>query len=463
MPWCKKTATDFKDCLSQIIDFATKAFEAGAATPGSNAGDGIVYGQSASENSVVETWTLECTTGGDLIFTGTTAPGTADTYVQTGTNDGKPTYTTATRAVWWSTANTRWYNTTLAEIGTPPVTAGFELVTASNIGTWTAIGTSTGSPISAASTDGSDGSAVFSVTGSVSGVKATATCGAPYSIAEFSFILLSGTVDFMAGDTFTVGVVASTALWSVNDSDLVSSQQYVLLQGVGGGSDEIFVGFRTQSDAAAYFNMEVSGFTGYVGTSTYDAQPGKGSMYACMSNVSFEFYMFMTGRSIKVVPVIGTVYEHMYAGWFLPNATVSQYGYPLFIGGSTDDLNQLVGGTEDDHTSYWAGFSDEYSSLLYNGVAYVEINEFNPKNYGNFSSLVSALDGARVTYPATLLQTATDTVFGDLEGVEYVTNGDSALTVEDVINAQDTGYIIFQDVFRTGTTNVAAFDLIGDA
>lgn len=65
MAWCKRTATDYKDCIDQIRQFTQKEFAAGAVTAGGgNTGDGEIFGQSSSEHSVAETWTLACTTLG---------------------------------------------------------------------------------------------------------------------------------------------------------------------------------------------------------------------------------------------------------------------------------------------------------------------------------------------------------------------------------------------------------------
>lgn len=55
---------DYKDFLDTLRQFTQKAFKAGSVTAGTNTGDGTIYGASASENSVAETWTITCTTGG---------------------------------------------------------------------------------------------------------------------------------------------------------------------------------------------------------------------------------------------------------------------------------------------------------------------------------------------------------------------------------------------------------------
>lgn len=126
MAWKKGTATDFLDFIDKIESFCTKTLFAGTVSAGGgNTGDGIVYGASATDDSVAETWTLTCTTGGG------------------------------------------------------------------------------------------NGVAIFSVSGSVSGAQANATCGEPYSIAETSFTILGGAADFVATDSFTFAVASGTAEYTV--------------------------------------------------------------------------------------------------------------------------------------------------------------------------------------------------------------------------------------------------------
>lgn len=71
MAWTQRIATDYKDCLAQVRAFTQKEFTAGVVTPGGgNTGDGVVYGVSASETSVAETWTLAATSATTFSVTG---------------------------------------------------------------------------------------------------------------------------------------------------------------------------------------------------------------------------------------------------------------------------------------------------------------------------------------------------------------------------------------------------------
>lgn len=56
--------TAHKVLIEEIEAFVTKSLYAGTVTPGANTGDGLLVGQSATENSVAETITVTCTAGG---------------------------------------------------------------------------------------------------------------------------------------------------------------------------------------------------------------------------------------------------------------------------------------------------------------------------------------------------------------------------------------------------------------
>jgi hypothetical protein len=63
MSWIQGTATNHEEVIEALHDFATKATKAG--TPGYiGTGDGDLLGQSSTADSVVETITITCTTGG---------------------------------------------------------------------------------------------------------------------------------------------------------------------------------------------------------------------------------------------------------------------------------------------------------------------------------------------------------------------------------------------------------------
>ena len=309
---------------------------------------------------------------------------------------------------------------------------------------------------------GGDETAKFSVTGSVSGGQAEATSGEPYSIDKISFIITAGTTDFAVDDEFEFAIAASTAEWSAErwDTDYDGSGGYELIaKGIGAGTDEIFIGINTKTDDSTYWNWLVTGLTGYqphvVGKDKpMEVQPGHFPYYDCLNNANpFTFYCIFTSRHIKVVSIIGTVFGGLYIGWLLPHATPSQWTYPLFCGGSTDDVGQALGGTEDDHTLYWAAHSDEKSGAVLDMSVWNEINRFSPRHYGDFKNWRPTLDGKMVLYPAVPIHESSNNVYGTLEGVYYPTPyvpSTGLLTDMDVVVTADVTALTFRDITRPG-------------
>ena len=127
-----------------------------------------------------------------------------------------------------------------------------------------------------------------------------------------------------------------------------------ILKGVGNaGTDEIFVGVRSEYDAAAgWYNLFMNGYTGYdANEQSWFKQPGAlnefGAQYPyavpmvpCW-DTTMPYWFVASGRSFRFCVKVSTSYEGGYAGFILPYATPQQYPYPLAVGGSlvpTDTL-----------------------------------------------------------------------------------------------------------------------------
>lgn len=150
----------------------------------------------------------------------------------------------------------------------------------------------------------------------------------------------------------TTGGTGTGATLSVNYQPLVGSDKVVILEGVGSGSDQIFVGIRTFAPTAGVFNWELAGMTGFAAANDFGSQPlispgrfdqaspADEGAYVPLNNASLEYWFFADGRRILMVAKVGTTYSNMYLGFINQFSTSTFYAYPLLIMGcsSFDDL-----------------------------------------------------------------------------------------------------------------------------
>lgn len=129
-----------------------------------------------------------------------------------------------------------------------------------------------------------------------------------------------------------------------------------ILQGVGSGSDQVFVGIRTFVSSGSN-NWELAGMTGYNAASLYTAQPGispgrydtptpETSCYVPLNNATFSYWLFANGRRIVAVFKMGTTYCNMYLGLINPYAVALDYPYPLAVFGCSSLHSQLFSGSD---------------------------------------------------------------------------------------------------------------------
>jgi hypothetical protein len=316
-------------------------------------------------------------------------------------------------------------------------------------------------------TAGGNDVAIFSVSGSVSGAKASATAGVPYSISEVSFVIVSEGADFAVSDSFSFAVSSGSADWIQDRWD--TSGEYELIQhGIGGGADEVYIGIRTISDSSTYWNFEQSGLTGYVTGNDFNAQPGYMPEWCCGNNAVFEFYVSFTSRRINfcLIPVEGTQ-ELGGAGWLNSYASPSQWSSPNFSGGSRPSASTVIGGSG-------GNFPTGSNLSVLDGAITRNDPNVSPQNFGGFEGWRSGIDGNMRLYPAIPIYTATNSVYGEIDGMfwptPYVPAGGvlTALatmlgTVEDFggTTRQVCG-ITFRDVATTSAGDISLFDLTGD-
>ncbi|MCY1521008.1 hypothetical protein D9M68_558050 [compost metagenome] len=184
----------------------------------------------------------------------------------------------------------------------------------------------------------------------------TVSTATVYSQGEWKSFAVPGTpgahlywriiVDSVQGTSTTV-TWASMLLLEADGTVANHFGSEVILKGVGNaGTDEIFVGLRSEYDAGVgWYNLFLNGYTGFdtneqswfdqpgalpvAGTTTPLAVP----MVPCW-NTTMPYWFTASGRSFRFAVKVSTSYEGGYLGLFLPYATPQQYPYPLAVGGS---------------------------------------------------------------------------------------------------------------------------------
>ena len=175
------------------------------------------------------------------------------------------------------------------------------------------------------------------------------------------------------GATFTHTYAANG--WAVDRNTTWSgSEKEVIMHGSGGGSDAIYVGWRTLS-GSGYYNFELHGFTGYDSGLDHDEQPGaspgfhdatldtgKHGCYLLCLNSTVSYWININSYRIILVIKVGSAYFNAYLGFGNRFGTVSEYPYPLCIAGHTSQpLDPYT------QTKLSSGLVDPWADNSYNG------------------------------------------------------------------------------------------------
>lgn len=130
-----------------------------------------------------------------------------------------------------------------------------------------------------------------------------------------------------------------------------SGEREIILEGEGGGSDEIIVGWKTFFDSnSGARNMIVHGFTGYEPSLPYNDQPGRspgletasagtdnGGCYVLLTSATVTWWISVTPRRIVAVAKVGTCYSSLHLGFLNPFATGGEWPYPIYVAGTCND------------------------------------------------------------------------------------------------------------------------------
>ena len=559
MPWTRITVTDFGDAADKLAEFLTRSKRADTPVPnGSNVGNGVVFGASSAIDSVDETWTLVCTTGGGNgvgIFSVTGSVSGAQTAATVGEpysnglcsftiiggtvdfTTGTPddfTFAIAADTPTWEEQRGFRSDERLASIQPGSVSdpgagntgngslTGVLTIDGVVAETWTITATSTGP------------SATFSVVGSVSGGHAAATSGTPYDNGFVSFSISDGGTPYIVGDDFTfdtvrtintvitdaanvgngtvgsmVGIVSNqttgpetitldcttgggdgVAKFDVDGSisnftlDATAGITYnngefeflisagtdfgvgdkftfetrpfeYILKGIGGGSDEIFVGYREETNGTTYFNWQVQGFTGYITANDFDAQPGwESGIYSVQTGGSFDILIIENARRFIMIVLVGSTHGQIYLGWILPIATPSQWDYPLFKGGDSNTLGTLIGATTN-HEAWW---KDPKYGDMFNNDTWDANSDIWPYD---LYTLRKTEESEFPLFPVTIINKTTSEkkIYGEADGCFYVDADGGSVAVSDSVVVDEEFFFITQNINQVSDNNLIALRL----
>lgn len=197
------------------------------------------------------------------------------------------------------------------------------------------------------------------------------------------------------------------------DAAYSGSNRNVILQGSGGGTDEIFIGWRTfNSVPGGYYNFELHGFTGYSASLPFLEQPGmspgafdgsddaaKAGAYLTCTNSSLAYWLSVTPYRIIGIIKVGSAYYPFYLGFGNRFATSGEYPYPMLIAGNTSSYLTTTAAPCSGLTDPWRTGTGEGNtrgpSLVYmtDGVWYGVAN-------GQVTASTRTALGNRVVLPA---------------------------------------------------------------
>jgi hypothetical protein len=307
----------------------------------------------------------------------------------------------------------------------------------------------------------------FSVVGSQSGAEADATVGTPYDNGKVKFTINAGGVTYVAGDVFVLIPQTWKVLrWDDGAGDQTAERE-MILQGNGyTGDEEIFVGFRTNHlESADYYNMTAAIFTGYVPSADFLLQPGVAEVGFCGHNLRLDYWLLANGQRITGALKIATpVYEHFYAGKFLPYANPGQYPYPVVVSGSLAAQST----TRFSDTARTMGIRGTTAAIK---MRFIDGTMKNPYcapwcQFGT-GPILRDTEGVWPLVPVVMMggpTSVTNTVsskvsdiYGELEGVAQITGFNNV--VENTVMEGSQEWVVIQDLYRTGFHDYYALEL----
>lgn len=243
--------------------------------------------------------------------------------------------------------------------------------------------------------------------------------------------------------------------------DTVSVNREVIMKAPGySGTEEIFMGFQCyQNSGADYYNISCAVFTGYVSGNTFATQPGAMINSVPAHNNRIDYWLTLTPQRIAFVLKVGTpVYEPAYVGKMFPWSSPAQYPYPVVCAATLSGSPA----TRFSDTAHQMPYVGSVANCNLRSPGGLVINpQCHPYNNVCIAGTATGTNAANIrdtndVYPVfpVSLMTASDGLFGELEGIFYVSGFNNV--VENTFTFEGDNYVVFQNIYRTGFTNYFA-------
>lgn len=237
--------------------------------------------------------------------------------------------------------------------------------------------------------------------------------------------------------------------WTVLRRTTAAPNPELIISGPGTTDyQDVYVGFRAYQDAGAdYYNIAVAGFTGYLSAETFANQPGARVSGVPMHNNRIDYWLTVNNIRIAFGAKVGTpVYESAYVGLALPYATPGQFPYPMVVGGALTG-EAATRFSETTHDMPYRGSNARMAMRWVDGTW--QTPETWPWNNVYFTTTNQVRDtGSKYALYPVILTNSTSGVFGELDGVFFITGFNNA--VENTLVIGGVTYVVLQAVYRTG-------------
>lgn len=303
-----------------------------------------------------------------------------------------------------------------------------------------------------------------------SGATATVTMSTAPGLAVGEVITINGASDNLYNGVFTVvsvsGVtftytMSGTPTSNASGTLLLDRELHEIIWKAPGmsGTEEIFTGIKTyQSATSDYYNFSMGGFTGYIPLNSFETQAGSSAVMGCtLWNQAIDYWFVGNGQRVIVFIKILDVYESFYLGKYLPYATPNQYPYPLAVWASLPTASA----TRYDSTSLVSGFKGSRANFAIRAADGSWVNpDCSPYNrthqLRNTITLSTTTQGYYGLH-SIVLSTSAPNVYGELEGLYYISGFNNA--TENTIVYNSITYIVFRDRRSVGFNDYIAVRL----